>query len=1309
MDVRRCWSTVVGLCVLVLALSVAAGSAVAAPLFGGPQGSEAGEVYASDGLTVDRATGDVYVSDFFNSRVDQFEGSGAFVRAWGWGVLNDAEELQTCTVSCVAGRDGSGAGEFSQSAQGVAVDNEADGSSGDVYVVDFSSYRVQKFGPEGRFLLMFGGHVNQAKDGSPSATEAEKDVCVAGEACTAGTEGTADGEFEGAVERAYIAVGPGGRVYVGDRARVQVFEPSGAWRENISLAGLSATGKVTALAVNALGDVYVKDSEVAGVREFEPGGIESALPLDAGSETVRALSVDAAGDVFVEDTGGGVHFLEYGPGGEELSNFGSKVLTFASSITFDEASGELLVYGNDGSPSSLGVWGIAVPPVGPLIDGDSATGEPRGAVTFQASVDPEGNETSVVFQYVDEAQYQTSGFAGASSTAPVSIGSGFEDQPVEVKLPVKTLVPGVSYHWRVVAKDTASHTSTSREQAFQEVPAALVEGPWAANVAASSATLAAQVDPLGVSTEYRLEWGTSPSYGHTFSGNLGEGTSSVAVGVFHIQNLEPGTTYHYRLVTTSEAGTIESADHTFTTQLVQAQLNLPDGRAWELVSPASKQGAQIEPFAGYTDIQAAAGGGAIAYMANNTLGEGAAGKEPFTEVYASRGVAGWSNQDIAIPHSLPPEGTSFANALSNGVLEYHLFSPDLSLAVVEQPPEPQLRLSSEATERTPYLRNTQTCGVQPGSCYTPLITPKDVEPAGAKFASSAGNDSSEAAFAGGTPDLSHVIVESPYALAKGAVAEFNESGGIQGPLNLYEWNGSGGGDLKLVNVMPDGDTHPGVVGPEGACLGICGRDGKVVAHTVSSDGRWVVWSYGSFATNNGGANPMLFVRDMVGEKTVQIGGRHAEFQTMSSDGSRIFYRENGELYEFSTGTDIQVDLTAGHGAGEASAGVRDAILGASEDDSYVYFVATGALASGASSGADNLYVLHDGASGWNTTFIATLTQEDEQDWFNGQEQVLAQLSRVSSRVSPKGRFVTFMSSSPLTGYDNRDALSGRPDEEVFLYDAVANRLVCASCDPTGARPTGVVDEGIQNGGGLLVDRRGAWSQFGSVSDQHSLAGFIPGWDESISSNDSYWPYQPRYLSDSGRLFFESPDGLVPQATNGLMDVYEYEPVGVGDCSGTSVGFSVGSAGCVNLISTGTGNSESAFLDASESGDDVFFVTASRLVPEDYDTSFDVYDARVCSAESPCHVAAAVPPPCSSGDSCKAAPAPQPTIFGAAPSATFSGTGNVIEEAKPIVKHKSKKPKKPKKRRKPKRQKRPKGGKAKRSGRSVVSSGKGGRR
>lgn len=96
---------------------------------------------------------------------------------------------------------------------------------------------------------------------------------------------------------------------------------------------------------------------------------------------------------------------------------------------------------------------------------------------------------------------------------------------------------------------------------------------------------------------------------------------------------------------------------------------------------------------------------------------------------------------------------------------------------------------------------------------------------------------------------------------------------------------------------------------------------------------------------------------------------------------------------------------------------------------------------------------------------------------------------------------------------------------------------------------------------------------------------------------------------------------------------------------------------MGLISSGSSAEESTFLDASESGGDVFFLTASRLVAQDVEGGFSVFDAHECTGASPCFAAPAVrPPACDTEASCRVAPTPQPAIYGAPASATFSGSG-----------------------------------------------------
>jgi phosphodiesterase/alkaline phosphatase D-like protein len=85
------------------------------------------------------------------------------------------------------------------------------------------------------------------------------------------------------------------------------------------------------------------------------------------------------------------------------------------------------------------------------------------------------------------------------------------------------------------------------------------------NLAQSSATVAGTVNPNGTDTSYHFDYGTSTSYGSsTPATGAGAGTADVPVTA-NLTGLSSGTTYHYRVVAVSSAGTTNGADQTFTT------------------------------------------------------------------------------------------------------------------------------------------------------------------------------------------------------------------------------------------------------------------------------------------------------------------------------------------------------------------------------------------------------------------------------------------------------------------------------------------------------------------------------------------------------------------------------------------------------------------------------------------------------------------------------------------------------------------------------------------------------------------------
>jgi hypothetical protein len=864
------------------------------------------------------------------------------------------------------------------------------------------------------------------------------------------------------------------------------------------------------------------------------------------------------------------------------------------------------------------------------------------------------------------------GTEGKTAPMPAGVAYGRPKERVSAKL--TGLRPGTEYTFCLLARNEAGEASASSAPVtFTTAPQAepAVEEAYASEVSSSSVTLDARIDPNGAETGYRFEYGTGAGYQPVpgGQGSIVEGTAGVLVSV-HIQaGLSPAATYHYRLVATnalSPAGGTTGPDQTFTTQGSATAFTLLDGRQYEMVTPPQKEGALFYPpiYPGLV-IQASANGDAIGDMASvPTEAQPQGHAEEESSVLSTRGPGGWSSQVINGPHG---DGASTFPGAEGG--EIRLFSEDLS-HVVAQPQGLTTLLSPEASEATAYLRTnylngnvTERCQgsyLTTSSCYQALVTKANTRP-GAVFGEAEKSDGECTKiicgphFVDASPDLHHIVVYSETQLTSTPGA------------GDYEWSG---GRLQLL---------PGK---------LAGIETIGAQHAISADGGRVIVEDGGLDLLEVGSGEMVQLDAAeLGCATCGTGG--GEFENASSDDSRIFFLDGErltvssaavraaspaesllDLYECEI---VEVagkhrcslsDLTPPTLPGGEPADVA-AVLGVSRDGSYVYFAAGGALAPGAVpdachyeaeyGGIDtegcNVYVRHDGV----TRLVAA-------GWIeNGGRFKLER-----SRVSPDGRWLALMSPRELTGVDNRDAVSGQPDAEVYLYHAETSpsgtlepgKLTCASCNPTGERPLGLPEEGL------------GWT-----------ASSVPTWLVFATGEDgaSGTRYQSRYLSDSGRLFFDSEDALVPQDVNGTQDVYEYEPegvpAGVNSCSSASTSgsetfrpahaFAVKGrtgeedAGCVALISSGTSSEPSSFLDASESGGDVFFLTSSKLAQQDFDTAPDAYDAHECTSASPCTQAPVIPPPCTTEASCKPSPTPQPSIYGLPSSATFSGPGNVV--------------------------------------------------
>jgi hypothetical protein len=678
----------------------------------------------------------------------------------------------------------------------------------------------------------------------------------------------------------------------------------------------------------------------------------------------------------------------------------------------------------------------------------------------------------------------------------------------------------------------------------------------------------------------------------------------------------------------------------------QGATGLPECRAYELVSAPGNVPNFGEVRNGVIALEleraAATEVNGVDRMSYQSLYAPETAQEANGQYLAQRGAGGWKTTNV-IPLQSP--GTQ----IGAGCLPFMYFSDDLTAGVLadgvwqtgfkgkltycghDEPSlvggEPQEFFDEGQLE----YQNLLVTGILPaeeGSYRLVNRTPRTADP-------------TDAVLQATSTDFSHVVFSEAAQLTPEA------------PIgsDVYEWVD---GTVHLVSVLPDGTPTAGTVAGGAALQGGTVIGASAYEHAVSSDGSSVVFNTGNdlYLRVHADREPSAMVAgspavngeqclDAAKACTIQLdastagGGGGGVFLVASEDGERIFFMDSaaaelttdtqsgsGEnLYEYEVATKTLVDLTA-----QADADVLGVSGYGEEADGpfHLYFVAEAKLAEGGTAGEPNLYALTGtGATGGQPEFVATLAtggglegrgnQHDWEGFLVGQPGRLEANGHLTTRVSPDGEFVAFNSANPETAADLRESRPGAPfpsgydsveaggeaAEEIYLYDATTQELSCVSCDPTGQRPSA--------GGTGLREPMASSAEDG------------PG-------------YLQRVVLDDGHVFFQTPEGLVAQDTNGVSDVYEY------------------SAGTPHLISTGSSPQPSIFAEADESGQDVFFATGQGLVGADTDNALSLYDAREDGGFPE-------PQPLGGcqGEECRQLPSPP--ALAPAGSTTFAGPGN----------------------------------------------------
>ena len=1195
-----------------------------AGIAGGASG--AGGMNAPQGVAVDEANGNLYLTDQGNRRVDVFSATGIFEGAFGWGVATGAAQLEFCSTTCLTGLAGEGAGEFGAEVGGLAVEPSA--SPGSIYIASKSNRRVDKFAPVLTGTTVTGASFLYAI-GSGVATGASSiEKCTI--SCRVGLEGTVPGSFSNA-NPISVAVDASGSLYAVNRTTL------------ISGSGCGAGANRRCYVAKFNAPVMT-----GAIEDFAPPQLTrtsgnpnsfgvQAVAVDPGSQRLLAAQGNGAANKYV--------VKEFDSEGHPLGI--SPAVAEGSSQGLTTTGVKALAIGTEGrmyvadSASKVDLFG---PPPAPTVTIPSISGIGPTTATFNATVTPppagiEGEHfsTSYRFEYsldgLSWIRFPTEDIAlgdgsGAGSPSSCPVGN---PASCNVSRTIDGFLPNRTYQVRLVA--TTGTPATSAIVSFTTKAAApTVSGMGATGVTQTTAKLIGFVNPNGEATSYRFEWGTGTSYGKQIPAELeafaGSGSKAVKVSA-NISGLSADIAYHFRIVATSPVGATQGDDQEV---LTLNEAGLPDDRGYELVSPPDKrpQGA-VEAFAiEIPAFQAAGDGEAVAYPIFGGLSDSTAGGNVIQ--LAKRGATGWHSAQVSAPSLAPSPG----NEISVWPSTVKYMSGDLSCVVLEagspltaDTPSASIELGvTNLYRRNPdgtYMLLTNTVPVNPDLD----VPPKNIPANGYYYP-----------VAGASDDCKHIFFRSRYKFLPGT------------PSGLYEWEETtAGGVLRDAGLLPDGSVPPGSVrssGTEevgfGAAVGGFLDPSFIRSqfNAVSPTGRTFFSAKSNLGKDMG--KRAVFMREPngsvvdVSQSQVTSSVGNARYETASPDGTHVFFAasynrttasSNGpiedcsinaafgtglacSLYDYDIDAGTLTDLTATTAPGNTKGAAVEGVVAVDEDGSHVYFAAFGQLVpdqgstyqQNTASGTINIYLAEEGALSYVTTiFTADLGRgTDAQNEAPGASGNLVRLPYLwSAQTTPDGKKLLFTSARNITGYESGGAI------EAYLYSVGTEEIVCVSCRLDGE----------------LSVAASAGSPAGDQPIRSAIGGMQSGYNT------------PRSLSkDGSRVFFTMPDALAPGATEGERNLYEWRK------------------GVVHWLVTFADGRKSFFTGASADGADVFVATSEQLDPHDTDFVRDLYDIKVEGGFPPPDPN---PVPCDpAADQCQGPATPGPN---AAVPASVTGPGN----------------------------------------------------
>ena len=540
---------------------------------------------------------------------------------------------------------------------------------------------------------------------------------------------------------------------------------------------------------------------------------------------------------------------------------------------------------------------------------------------------------------------------------------------------------------------------------------------------------------------------------------------------------------------------------------------LPDGRAYEQVTPVDKNGADIGTTFGQpvTGVAVAADGTRAAYFSATPF-DGTSNGLVTTWYRSTRGSGGWATDSLSPPLPISAGGLDIEFS--------HTFNSNLSLGIFSSP-----------FGYDPADTDGPDAGHFPASGWYDTYAFSGGSPVLFSRGTVGGDGHFESFFVGASNDLSHVVFESQEKLLP-SLPDLTGSG-----YYVYERSG---GTTQLVNVDGGGaliDTDGATVGDRRAGGGFENNDEGNARNAVSDDGSKVVFE----SPYPGSGTPTkVYLRDTVAGTTTNVSPNttsDALFAGASADASKIFFLTTEAL----TGDDLDTDndlymydvaadtLTrVSHGSGSEDANVAG-VAAVSDNGSHVYFVAMNQLGGNGTNGQPNLFRYDTGTD--TTAFVATLSGSDSNVWSDDEPLHAA-------FTTPNGRTLAFLSVQNLTSYD------AQGHREVYVYRILPQGVVCASCRTNGTAPTGDADLGFRGDPGfsfgwvnpLTDDGSRVFFNTSDTLNGNDVNGLAPGTFGQPGSQDVYeWDGVPKLISDGESVYGSALAGVSPSGN----DVFFY--------------------------------------------------------------------------------------------------------------------------------------------------------------------------